>query len=158
MTGMTKWSERGQPLYTRIDQDALSPVARRQTVLVLPTGAWTQNTTTKFSRGPLGFVGTLISASVSFRTLPAGGTLSLTVVAYDASANAEIILCDAFNPEVGTVREASALTIAATNVELAAADTIELHSAADNNAVGTAAVDGYVTLVFERSEDSDIDD
>lgn len=157
MASKTKFSERGIPLYTRVDVDSLSPAARYK-VLVLPVGAFTQNTTTKFSRGPLGFVGTLVSASVSFRTLPAGGALTLTVVAYDASANAEIVLCDAFDPEVGTVREASALTLASTNVELAAADTIELHSAADNNAVGTAAVDGYVTLVFDPTEDSVIDD
>jgi hypothetical protein len=157
MATKSKFSERGLNRETRVDVNALSPKARNK-VLVLPIGAWTQNTTTKFSRGPLGFAGTLISASMSFRTLPAGGALTLTVVAYDASANAEIVLCDAIDPETGTVREAKALVLASTNVELAADDTIELHSAADNNAVGTAAVDGYVTLVFKPSEDTTIDD
>ena len=158
MPNMSKYSQREQGLYSRIDQLALSPVARRQTVIIVGVGAFTQNATTKFSRGPLGFVGTLKAAYMSARTVPAGGALAVIVKAYDASANAEIALCDSFNPEGLTAREGAALTLAATNVELQADDTIEVHSVADDNAVGTAIVDGFVTLVFERTEDTTISD
>lgn len=156
----TKVSERGQNRDLRVDVAALSPVARRQMVRTVPVGAFTQNTTTKFSVGPVGVPATLKAAYYSARTLPIGGALTITIVAYDASADGEVVLTSALNPEVAaqTAREGGAFTLAATNVALAAADTIELHVAADNNAVGTAQVDGYVTLVWEPTEDTTIED
>jgi hypothetical protein len=153
-----KFSQQGLNPLARIDQAALSPVARRQMVIVAAIGAFTQNTTTKFSRGPLGCAATLKAAYASCRTAPAGGTLSVRVVAYDASADAEINLTNTLDPEALTVREATAFALATTNTALSPEDTIEVHSVADNNAVGTAIVDGFVTLVFERTEDSVISD
>lgn len=157
MAYKSKASERDMNPGMRIDVAALSPASRYK-VVTRPLGDFTQNTTTKFSRGPLGFAGTLVAAYESFRTKPAGGALSVTIVAYDASANAEIVLTAALDPEAATVREGQAFTLAATNVALAADDTIEFHCAADNNAVGTQQVDGYVTLVFQPTEDTIIDD
>lgn len=153
-----KHSQRGQNRGERIDMLALSPVARRQTVVRMSIGDFTQATTTKFSRGPLGFAGTLKSAHASFRTAPAGGVLSMKLVAYDASANAEIVLTSTLDPEAGTVREGTAFTLAATNVELAADDTLEIHCVADGSAVSQQQVDGYVTMTFERKEDTTISD
>lgn len=157
MGSKSKFSEHGLPLENRVDVDALSPASRYK-VRTLPLGDFTQNTTTKFSRGPVGFVGTLVSGYLTFRTVPAGGALSVTVKAYDASANAEVALTAALDPETATAREGLAFTLAATNAELAADDTIEFHVAADNNAVGTQQVDGYVTLVFDPTEDTVISD
>lgn len=157
MTTREKLSNR-QNRDLRVDIASMSPVARRQLVRTVTTGDFTQNTTTKYSRGPVGVPATLKAAYVSFRTLPAGGTLSLTIVAYDSSANAEIVLSEALNPEAATAREGMAFTLAATNVAIAADDVIEIHNAADNNAVGTQQVDGYVTMVFEPTEDTVIDD
>lgn len=154
----SKFSQHGLNSRMRVDLLALSPVARRQTVFRVPIGDFTQSTTTKFSRGPVGFAGTLKGAYLSARTAPIGGVLSLTVKAYDKSAAAEITLCDAFDPETLTARAASALTLATTNVELAADDTLEIHCTADGSAVSQQQVDGYVTLVFERKEDTTISD
>lgn len=153
-----KFSQHGANSRMRVDVAALSPVARRQAVRVIAVGDFTQSTTTKYSRGPIGFAGTLKAAYYSARTLPIGGTLSIRVVAYDASANAEINLTDTLNPEAGTAREGAAFTLATTNVALAADDVIELHEIADGSAVSQQVVDGYVTLVFERTEDTAISD
>jgi hypothetical protein len=154
----SKHSQRNQNRGERIDMLALSPVARRQTVLRVPIGDFTQSTTNKWSRGALGFAGTLIAAYLSAKTAPVGGVLSTRVVAYDASANAEINLTNTVDPEAVTVREGTAMVLATTNVELAADDTIEIHNIADGSAVSQQQVDGYVTLVFERKEDTTIVD
>jgi hypothetical protein len=42
--------------------------------------------------------------------------------------------------------------LATTNVALDADDTIEVHTIADNNAVGTAAAGGFVSLMFDPVE------
>lgn len=153
----SKFSERALPLYTRVDVAALSPVARRVPVRGA-SGAFTQNTTVKTSLGPLGFPGILEAGYFSFTQLPAGGTLQIKIVAYDRSADTEIILTDAADPETGTVREGKAFVLATTNVALDADDTIEVHTIADNNAVGTAAAGGFVGLVFKPTEDTVISD
>lgn len=128
-------------------------VVRR--ILVLPVGNFTQNTSTAFSRGPLGFRAKLEAAYLSFRTLPAGGTLSNKIGIYDASANAAVDLTATLDPEALTAREGAAFTLAGTNPSVIEADdTIEVYSTADNNAVGTQQVDGYVTLVLIPAEDT----
>lgn len=124
-------------------------------VRVVAMGDFTQNATNKHNRGPLGVPAKLIAAYASAKTVPAGGTLSIQVVAYDASANGEVALTETLNPEAAgiTVREGAALTLAATNVALAADDTIEIHCVASDNAVTQQQVDGTVTLVFFPTED-----
>lgn len=142
----------------RIDTLALSPVARRQATRVIPLGDFTQSTTTKYSRGPVGFAGTLKAAYLACRTAPIGGVLSLTLKAYSVSGAAEITLCNSFDPETLVARTGVALTLATTNVALAAADTIEAHETADGSAVSQQIVDGYIILVFEKTEDTTISD
>lgn len=149
----SKW----MPLETRVDVASASPVLRRKNVRGA-SGAFTQNSTVKTSLGPLGFPGILEAGYFSFTTLPAGGTLQIKIVAYDRSADAEIVLTDPIDPETGTVREGKAFVLAATNVALDADDTIEVHQIADNNAVGTPAAGGFVSLVFKPTEDTVISD
>lgn len=157
MGSKQKFSVLGLPLETRVDVDATSPALRVKGVRGA-SGAFTQNTTVKTSLGPLGFPGTLTAGYFSFTTLPAGGALQIKIVAYDRSADAEIVLTDAADPETGTVREGKAFVLATTNVALDADDTIEVHTIADNSAVGTPAVGGVVSLVFKPTEDSVISD
>lgn len=167
MPNLTKFSERGIDKYrTRVDIDALSPRAKqfvdvRRVIIATAAGqtqtaVFTQNATVKHNLGPVGLPATLKAAYVSQETLGAGGTISLRVVAYDASANTEINLTDTLNPESGTVREAQTFTIATTNVELAADDTVELHAVADNNAISQDARGVTVTLVWEPTEETTI--
>lgn len=153
----SKFSQFGLHPHARVDIGALSPVARRENVRGAG-GAYTQNSTVKTSLGPLGFAGTLESGLFSYTTLPIGGALLVKVVAYDRSADTEIVLTDPIDPETGTVREGKAFVLAATNVALDADDTIEIHTIADNNTVGTAQVGGMYSLMFKRTEDSVISD
>ncbi len=153
-----KFSQHGANARCRVDQLALSPVARRQTVKGVALGDFTQSTTTKYSRGPLGFDGTLKAAYLSARTAPAGGVLSVTVKAFSAVGGTEITLCNSFDPATLTARKGSALVLATTNVALKAADTIEIHETADGSAISQQQVDGHLSLVFERTEDTVIND
>lgn len=164
MASKSKFSEYGLHPEAAIDVDALSDVARRDVEVrrvVITTAAgqkqtagYTQNTTVKHNLGAVGLAGTLVAAYLTHETLPAGGALTARVVAYDASANAEVNLTDPVNPEAATVREGQAFTLATTNVALAADDTIELHCAADNSAISQDAQGVSVTLVWERTEAS----
>lgn len=164
MANLSKFSEKGLNKGARVDVDALSDIAQRyvdmRRVIIATaagqkqTAVFTQNTTVKHNLGPVGIAGTLKAAIISCETLPAGGTLSLWLGAYDASANGEIVLTDALNPEGFTVREGASFVIATTNVALAADDTIELHCSASNDAVGTDAQGVSVTLVWEPTEDT----
>lgn len=161
---VTKFSDRGLPYQSGVDVGALTDVARRERDVrrvVITTAAgqkqtavFTQNSTVKHNLGPVGIAGTLKAAYISFETLPAGGTLSVGLVAYDASGNAEVVLTDTANPEDDTVREGTALVLATTNVALAADDTVELHCVADNNAVSQDAQGVTVTLIWEPAESS----
>lgn len=157
MGSKQKFSLYGVPLETRVDVDSASPMLRQKNVRGA-SGAFTINSTVKTSLGPLGFPGTLVSGYFSFTTFPIGGALGIKIVAYDRSADAEIVLTDVPDPETGTVREGKAFALAATNVALDADDTIEVHTIADNNAVGTAAVGGVVSLMFKPTEDTVISD
>lgn len=165
MTSMAKWSERGQPLYTRVDVDALSPVARRDRIQLRPgprTTPFTASSTVKHNFGAFGVAGTLVAAYISTGVLPNIATsATVRVVAYDKSGNAEINLTDAFDVEDTTTtlvaREPAAMTLASTNVAVAADDAIELHLVA-GGAITTNATDLCVTLVFEPTEDTVISD
>ena len=161
---VTKFSKSGLPYGSGVDLDALTLRAKYRTVTIpvvistaagkTPTAVFTQNSTVKHSLGPVGIPGTLRDAYISQTTLAAGGTLSWKLVAYDASANAEVVLTSTLDPEAATVREAQQFTLANTNVELAADDTFELHCTADNNTVSQDARGVMVTLVFENAEAS----
>jgi hypothetical protein len=154
----TKASERGGVLGPGgiIDIGALSERARRKPVRGA-AGVFTQNSTVKTSLGPLGFAGILEAAYLSTVTAPAGGALGVKIVAYDASANAEIVLTDVSDPEGLTSREGAAMVLAATNVALEPEDSIEIHTIADNNAVGTAQVGMVVSMMFKPTEETTID-
>jgi hypothetical protein len=166
MANLAKFSEHGlNKMYRRVDIDALSDRAKRWTEtrrVVITTAAGQKqtavfviNTTTKHNLGPVGQVATLKAAYISAETAPAGGTLDWQLVAYDASANAEVILTDtSTDPETITVREAQAQVLATTNVELAADDTVELHCIASNNAVTQDAQGVSVTLVWQPTEET----
>lgn len=159
-----KFSVRGLPFESAVDIAALSTSAALRTRTVplyystaagsANAGYFVQNTTKKHVIGPVGFIGTLASAYVTSAAVPAGGTLSWKIVAYDTSGNAEIVLTDAASPEGITAREAQALVLASTNVELAADDTLELHCTADNNAVTQDGVGVAVTLSFAPSAET----
>lgn len=151
-----KASERGAlPPDTVVDVNGASNRLRRKNVRGAG-GVFTQNSTVKTSLGPLGFAGILEEGYFSFTTLPAGGTLGQRIVAYDRSADAEIILTEIADPETGTAREGKAYVLAATNVALDADDTIEIHQIADNNAVGTPAAGGFSSLMFKPTEETTI--
>lgn len=155
-----KFSVRGLPFESAVDGAALSVIARER-VRTIPVyystaagsanaGYFVINTTKKHALGPVGFAGTLTRAYISTVTAPAGGTLDWQIVAYDASANAEIVLTDtSTDPEAITAREAQAQVLDTTNVELAADDTLELHCIASNATVTQDAVGLCVTLVFD---------
>lgn len=149
-----EFSKAGLPYHAGVDVGALTRAARYQVHRFPIVGtAWVQNATTKHNLGALGIAGTIVSAKFSGKTVVAGGTLTGQVVAYDASANAEVVITDAIDPETATAREGLALTLATTNVALAADDTIEFHAVADNSAV-TDITEGVLTLVVDPSEDA----
>lgn len=136
-----------------VDVEALSLKARYQVRTFRIAGTvFTASTTTKHSLGPVGVAGTVRAAYLSTRIVPAGGTLTAGLVAYDASGNAEIVLTDTTDPETLTAREARALTLASTNVALAAEDTLELHAIAGSGAISPDATDMHVTVLFEVTE------
>jgi hypothetical protein len=161
-TTKAKFSEHGLNSENAVDVSALSIIARdrldtRRVVIATASGqkqtaVFTQNATVKHTLGPVGIPGTLRTAHISFETKPAGGTLTVFLVAYDASANAEIVLTDALDPETAVDREGLAFVLAATNVELAADDTLELHTTASNDAIGTAALGVSVATVWTPTE------
>lgn len=159
MVNYSKASERGYVgTHSRMDTAAASQQLRRR-VERLPLGAYTQNTTTPYSRGPVGQRVKVIGAWLSHRTLPAGGALTVKLSVYDASANAQVDITETLDGEAGTVREGAAFTLAATNpTVLEADDTWEIVQAADNNAVGTAQVDGYISVLIEPVEDDILED
>lgn len=157
-----KFSEHGLNHEAGIDVAALTDSAKRivdtrRVVIATAAGqkqtaVFVINSTVKHNLGPIGIAGTLKAAYISFETLPVGGALTVGLVAYDTSGTAEVVLTDTPNPENDTVRTGAAFALAATNVELAADDTIELHCVADNNAVSTDGQGCTVTLVWEPAE------
>lgn len=152
MPNKVAFSDKGLPYGAAVDVDALSDVARRRILHFTVQGsAWTQNQTVKHNLGAVGMRGIVRAAYLSQGVLVSAGTASGRVVAYDASANAEVNLTDTVNPESATAREGQAFTLATTNTTLEADDTFEFHAIADNNAVtgGTGVV---VTIVFEPTE------
>lgn len=160
----TAFSKRGLPYEGVVDIDALSLRARyrveRVPVVIASasgqtqTAVFTQNATVKHNLGPVGIPSTLRGAYLSQGTLAAGGTLSCHLVAYDASANAEIVLTETINPEAATAREGLGFAIATTNVALAADDTIELHCTASDDTVTQDGKSLRVTLIWETTEET----
>jgi len=149
-----KFSRRGLARHTKVDANALTDLAGCKMIRV-PWGAFTQNSTVKTSAGPLGFPGKIVAVYASAATLPAGGTLGDALVAYDASANAEIVITDTGNPEALTAREGATRTLAATNVALAAEDTLEAHTIASDDSVGTAQIGGAYLVWVRPLDESD---
>jgi hypothetical protein len=157
MASATKFSESNLPANTLVDLASLSTRARLQQVTIGGL-TYTQNATTYAATSyTLPFPGILVAARISAQVVPAGGTLAAIVAAYDESGNAEIILCNSFDPETLTAREGTALTVATTNVALAAGDTITIRGTADNNAVTTQAQGLSVTLTFRVTEETVLD-
>jgi hypothetical protein len=154
----TKASELGGALGVNgiIDVNAATYALRRKQ-LRGSAGNFTQNSTVKTSLGPLGFQAKLAAAYLSFTTLPVGGTLTVRIVAYDATGNAEVILTDALDAEVGTVREGKPFVLATTNRVLNADDTIEIHTIASDDVVGTQQVGGMVSMLFDPVDPGVID-
>lgn len=159
----TGLSVRGLNHESAVDVAALSTVASyigpdvRRVVITTAAGqtataVFTQNATVKHNLGPVGIDATLAQAVISCTQVPAGGTLSVRLVAYDASGNAEVILTDTLDPEALTVREGSAFTLATTNVALAKEDTLELHCVASDDAIGTPAQGVQVACVWVPTE------
>lgn len=147
-------SKAGLAYQSGVDVGALTVASRYKPFRFTLAGTvWVQNATTKHNLGCLGIAGTVVRAYYSGKTVVAGGTLTGGVVAYDASANAEVVITDTFNPESATAREGFALTIATTNVALAADDTIEFHAVASDSAV-TDVTEGVLVLVVDPAEDS----
>lgn len=150
------FSEHGLPFEAGVDIASLTTnaayrITSRRVVLGSTEAAvanFVINTTKKHSLGPVGFAGTLALAFVSSAVVPAGGTLTWKVVAYSASGDAEVVLTDAADAETITARESQSLVLAATNVAVAAADTLELHCIASNATVTTDAAQVWVTMVF----------
>lgn len=138
-----------------IDAEALSDAAGLKRVAI-PLGVFTQNQTVKAYGGPLGFRGKLIAAYFSAETLPIGGTLRVDAAVYDASATAEVVLATV-NPEVAvaTASIGAALTLDATLNDpfiVEPTDTLRALTVADNNAVGTAMVAGFLVMIFAPIE------
>jgi hypothetical protein len=159
----SKFSERGLNRNSKVDVGALSIRARRQLFHLRPgprTTPFTASSTVKHNFGAIGVPGTVKAVYVSTGVLPNIATSATArLVAYDTSGNAEINLTDTFDVEDTTTalvaREAAAMTLATTNVELAADDTFEVHLVA-GGAVTTNATDLCVTVVFEPSEQTTI--
>lgn len=160
-----KYSQRGQNRGTRVDVDALSPVARRRIRELHPgprTTPFTASTTQKHNFGAAGFAGIVKAAYISTAVLPNIATsATVRLVAYDASANTEINLSDAFDVEDSTTtlvaREPGAMTLATTNVAIEANDSLELHLIA-GGAVTTNATDLVVVIIYEPTEDTVVSD
>jgi hypothetical protein len=161
MANKAKASERAWNNGLRLDMAAASPRLRRK-ILRIPVGAFTASSTVKHSAGAFGYPGTIKAAYLSCKTLPNIATsATVRLVAYDASANAEVNITEAFDVEDTTTalvaREAAAMTLAATNTAFDADDTIEVHVIA-GGAITTNIADGHVVLVFDATEDTTIDD
>ena len=162
MANKAKFSAHGLNYEAAIDVAALSDVARRERdprrVVIgaaagqKQTAVFLQNLTVPHNLGAVGIAGTLKAAHLAMETLPAGGALTVQVAAYDASANAQVILTNTVNPEAATVEKGQAFTLATTNTALAADDTIRLLCTADNSVVSQDAQGVTVTLVWERTE------
>lgn len=149
-----EFSKFGLPRQAGVDLAALTVSARYQVHRFPIVGtAWVQNATTKHNLGTIGVAGTVRGAYFSGKTVVSGGTLTAQVVAYDASANAEVVITDAIDPEAATAREGLALVLAGTNVALAANDTLEFHAVASDASV-TDITEGVLTVIFEPSEAS----
>jgi len=130
-----------------IDALSLTDAARvRRIAVALPSA--TQNQTTRATMGPLGHRGIVLGAYVSYTTKPAGGTLSVNVETYDASADAAVAL-GTVDPELLTNREGMALTMAVANDTqvLEADDTLDATVVADNNTVTAAGVGGVLVVL-----------
>lgn len=157
-TTKVKFSTHGLAPSVVLDSESLSDRAAEKLDvrrLVIATAAGQKqtavyiiNSTVKHNLGPVGIYGRLLRAYISHETLPAGGTLSAKLVAYDASGNAEVVLTTTIDPEAGTVREAQAFALDTTNVALDPDDTLELHCAASNNAVSQDAQGVSVALIW----------
>lgn len=152
----TAFSESNLPANCLVDTAAMSP--RNGYKLVTLGGlTYTQNATTYAATSfTCPYPMTLKSGYISTQVVPAGGTLAAIVAAYDESGNAEIVLCNSFDPETLTAREGAALTVATTNVTLAAGDTVTIRGTASNDAVTTQAQGLSVTLLFEVTEQDPI--
>jgi hypothetical protein len=152
---LNKISRRGIARNVVVDTRALSDRANTFQVRI-PVGAFTQNDTIEAYGGALGVPAKLVRADVGWLVKPAGGTLELQIIAYDSSANAAIVLAEDFNPEdAGVVnRESTTITLAATNVALAAEDTLEVHVIASNDAVSAAGTSGVVVLTFRKLDEA----
>lgn len=165
MTTRSKASETGWNPNRRLDVAAASPVLRRKVLRLTPgprTTPFTASSTVKHNFGAIGYAGTVKAAYISTGVLPNIATsATVRLVAYDASGNAEINLSEAFDVEDTTTalvaREAAAMTLAATNVALAADDTFEVHAVA-GGAITANATDLCVVVIFEPTEDTTIDD
>jgi hypothetical protein len=165
MATMSKMSERGKNRDLRVDVDSLSPIAARKIIHLRPgprTTPFTASSTVKHNFGAIGQAGTVKAAYLSTGVLPNIATSATArLVAYDTSANAEINITEAFDMEDSTTtlvaREAAAMTLAATNVALAADDTLEVHLIA-GGAITANGTDVALVVVFEPAEDSVIDD
>jgi hypothetical protein len=138
-----------------IDAFALTDSARTRTVRV-PVAAFTINSTVPGYGGPMGFRGIVLAAYLSAHVAPAGGTLAVNAKVYDKSATTAVTVAIA-DPETLTADQGLAMTLQTANDTFVfeADDTVIIDSVADNNAVGTAIVGGYVTLVCLPLEPAD---
>jgi hypothetical protein len=165
MASKAKASERNWNNGLRMDTAVASPVLRRKVFRFSPgprTTPFTASATVKHNFGAIGYAGIVKAVYLSIGVLPNIATSATArLVAYDTSANAEINLTDTFDVEDSTTtlvaREAAAMTLAGTNVALAADDTFEVHLVA-GGAVTANATDVSVVVVFEATEDTVIDD
>lgn len=159
----SKFSERGLNRDTKVDVGAASIRLRRQLIHLRPgprTTPFTASATVKHNFGAVGVPGTVKAAYISTGVIPNIATSATAqLVVRDTSGDADINITDTFDVEDTTTtlvaREAAAMTLATTNVEVAADDTFEVWLVA-GGAVTTNATDLCVTVVFEPAEQSTI--
>jgi hypothetical protein len=161
----SRFSQYGLGNGRRVDIAALSPRARRRLIHLRPgprTTPFTASATVKHNFGAIGMPGIVRAAYLSIGVLPNIATSATArLVAYDKSGNAEVNLTDTFDVEDTTTtlvaREAAAMALATTNVALDADDTFEVHLVA-GGAITANATDLCVTIVFEPTEETNIED
>lgn len=133
-----------------VDVPALSLAARRHTIRI-PLPALVQNATTNHSLGPIGMLGTIVGAFISYRIPPviAGGTATYQI-GRRVSGGSQTLFTTSANL-LALVANTVATPPGLTTTDVNPTDLIEFQAVVSNNAV-TQGTDGFLTLVFDPTD------
>lgn len=157
-----KASQRFFNATTRMDVGALSPQARRFSMVLDSNTATVVRNTARVLTLTVPFDCLISAVYVNFQTIPvmAAGTSTLGIKHVATDGSTETVIVTAASVLSGyTARVAKAQTLAGTNPsEITAGTTVEVTVTTSDHAVGTADVGTSITFVCEPVEDDPISD